>query len=75
MIILDKIVLAPLHGVIWIGEKIHSFVQEEREKAPQQIRDQLKELYMLLELGKITEDEFDEQEGPLLDLLDELEEE
>ena len=75
MIVLDRIILAPLNGVIWIGEKINTFVEEEREKAPQQIRDQLKELYMLLELGKITEDEFDEQEGPLLDLLDKLEEE
>ena len=72
MIVLDKILFAPLYGVIWIGKKIHGIVEEEREKAPHQIREQLRELYMLLELGKITEDEFDRQEGPLLDLLDKL---
>ena len=45
-----------------------------QEAEADRIKDDLRDLYMMLETGQITEDEFDAQEQELLDRLDELEE-
>lgn len=44
------------------------------ENETEEITAQLRELYMMLETGRLTEAEFDEQEGPLLDRLDAIHE-
>ena len=67
--LLDSILLAPVKGVCFIGRKIHDmaleeFLDEER------VRGELRELYVLLETGKISSEEFERQEEELVDLID-----
>ena len=52
--------------------QIHNAAEEEFLDE-EGISNQLSELYMMLETGKITEEEFNEKEGILLDRLDEIE--
>jgi len=73
MLIVDDLLAAPFRGLLWVMKEIVEAAEQESEAEADQIRDELRELYMLLETGQISEDEFDEQEGPLLDRLDELE--
>lgn len=73
MLILDDLLLAPAHGVLWVVKKIHAAVIEEVEAQHARITSDLSELYMMLDTGKITEEEFDKQEKQLLDRLDSLE--
>lgn len=70
VLILDDILFAPLHGVLWLGRKIQAAVEEKLESQKQQISSSLSELYMLLDTGKITEQEFDTREKELLRRLD-----
>ncbi|MEM5785803.1 MAG: gas vesicle protein GvpG [Syntrophobacteraceae bacterium] len=74
MLILDDILLAPFKGVLWVIEKIHKATVEEIEAQHSRITSEMSELYMMLETGKITEDEFDQKEQQLLDRLDKLDE-
>ena len=70
--LLDDILLAPLHGLIFIAEKIHAQAMEELlDEAG--VRQELRELYMLLETGKISEAEFEERETALVERLEDLE--
>lgn len=70
--LLDDILLAPLKGVIFIAEKIRAqALAELLDEAG--VRQELRELYMLLETGKISEAEFDEREAVLVQRLEELE--
>jgi hypothetical protein len=46
---------------------------EELEGQAERIRNELTDLYMMLETGQIEEDEFDQRESALLDRLDQLE--
>lgn len=73
MLIVDDILLSPFRGIIWIFRKIHEAAQEEIESRGERITTELRELYMQLEMGKISEEEFDAREKVLLDLLDEIE--
>ncbi len=75
MLIVDDLLAAPFRGLLWVMREIVEAAQQELEAEADQIRDRLRELYMLLETGRITEEEFDAEEGPLLDRLDELENE
>lgn len=70
--LLDDILLAPLHGVIWIAEKIHDQAMEELLDEDG-VRQELRELYMLLETGKISEAEFEAREAALVERLEEIE--
>ncbi len=70
MLIVDDILLAPWRGLFWVFRKIHQSVQENLEGQKQQITSQLSELYMQLDTGKISEEEFDARETQLLDRLD-----
>lgn len=73
MLIIDDILVSPVRGLFWIFRELHNAVQEEAVNEVENITQQLSELYMMLETGKITEDEFDEREAILLDRLDALE--
>ncbi|MEK6766726.1 MAG: gas vesicle protein GvpG [Planctomycetota bacterium] len=73
MLLVDDILLFPIKGIFYVFKQIHNaaeadFLDEEG------ITNQLSELYMMLETDKITEEEFNEKEGILLDRLDEIEE-
>lgn len=70
--LLDDILLAPVKGVVFLAKNVHEaamkeFLDEEG------VRQELRELYMLLETGKISEEEFEEREGKLVERLEEIE--
>ena len=71
--LLDDILLAPLKGVVWIAEKIQEAAEKELLDEEQVKRD-LTELYMRLETGQITEEEFTRQEEELVERLEAIEE-
>jgi hypothetical protein len=72
VILVDDILLAPFRGLLWIFEEIHRAAQEEMVSDAESITAELSTLYMRLETGKITEQEFAEQEKVLLDRLDKI---
>ncbi len=73
MLLVDDILASPFRGLFWIFRELHHAVQEEAVNEVENITQQLSELYMMLETGKISEAEFDERETMLLDRLDALE--
>ncbi|MBI5628747.1 MAG: gas vesicle protein GvpG [Candidatus Rokubacteria bacterium] len=56
--------------LLWVVEQVHDAAQEEMAGEADAITEELRQLYMRLEAGQITELEFDEQEQKLLDRLD-----
>ena len=72
MLIIDDILLSPVRGILWIFRALHNAAREELENESESITNELSELYMMLETGKITESEFDAREKELLDHLDEI---
>lgn len=74
MFIIDDILFAPFKGLYWIGKEIDKAVTHEQESRRDAITAELSELYMELETGRITEEEFDARESTLLDQLDSLQE-
>lgn len=75
MLLVDDILLSPVKGIMWVFKQIHQLAEDELEGEADRIRDRLTELYMMLETGEISEDEFERQEAELLDKLDALNEE
>jgi hypothetical protein len=72
MFLVDDILMSPVKGVLWVFREIHDAAQQELAGESEAITAALSELYMRLETGQITEDEFDAQEKALLDRLDRL---
>ena len=72
MLLVDDILLFPIKGLLYLFKHVHNAAEEEFLDE-EGISSQLSELYMMLETGKITEEEFDEKEKVLLDRLDEIE--
>jgi hypothetical protein len=72
MFIIDDLFTAPVKGIFWVFKKIHQSVNEELENRQKRTRSELSELYMQLETGRITEEEFDAKEKQLLDRLDQI---
>ena len=70
MFLVDDILMAPAHGLLWIFKEIHHAVEEEQANEAEGITTKLSELYMMLETGQMTEAEFDAAEKALLDRLD-----
>jgi len=73
MLIVDNVLLSPVRGLLWIFREIHQAAEQELKNESDAITAKLSELYMKLELGQITEEQFDEYERELLDRLEELE--
>jgi len=73
MLLIDDILFFPLRGVFWIAREVHNAAQQEFANELDSARAALSDLYMMLETGRISEQEFEMQEAPLLDRLDELE--
>lgn len=67
MFILDNLLLSPL---LWIFREINESVQKEQAGEAEEITRSLSELYMKLDSGAITEQEFESAETQLLDRLD-----
>jgi len=72
-LIIDDILLFPFKGIMWVFKELHDAALQEVENSSEQITAQLGELYMMLETGRITEDEFAAAEKELLDRLEQLE--
>jgi len=69
MFLLDDIFLAPLNGVVWLGEKINEIVEREISDEGK-IKEQLMKLQLRFELDEINEDEYKKEEEKLLVWLD-----
>ena len=70
MFLLDKLLTTPL---LWIVKEINQAVQQEIDGEAEALSRSLSELYMKLETGAITEEEFEVEEKQLLDRLDAIE--
>ena len=70
MLLVDDILFAPVSSILWIFREISKIAQEELAGESQSITEQLRLLYMQLETGRITEQQFDAEEKLLLDRLD-----
>ena len=69
MFLIDDILLAPLKGVIWIGEKLNELVEKEFSDEGR-IKEKLMELQLHYELDEISDEGYNTQEKELLDRLD-----
>jgi len=70
VLLVDDLLLAPLTGLLWVFRKIHDAAQEEMLGEADAITQELRDLYMMLETGRVTEAEFDARERALLDRLE-----
>ncbi|EHL30087.1 gas vesicle protein GvpG [Legionella drancourtii] len=75
MLLLGSILMAPVHGLMAIFEKIKEAVDEEKQHDIERIKSELMALYTKLESGELSEADFEKQEKILLDKLDSLEDE
>ena len=73
MFLIDDILLMPARGLLAVFQELHNAAEQEFANEGEAIRTELNQLYMMLETGQITEEEFDRQEKELLDRLDEFE--
>ena len=69
MFIIDSILLAPLKGVVWLGQKLNEIAQNELNDDGR-IKEELMALQLRFELDEINEQEYDEKEKELLARLD-----
>jgi len=69
MFLIDSILLAPLKGVIWMGQKLSDMAQKELSDKGR-IKEELMRLQMQFELDEISRQEYDQKEKELLDRLD-----
>ncbi|MCX6141784.1 MAG: gas vesicle protein GvpG [Ignavibacteriales bacterium] len=70
--LLDDILLAPFKGILFIAEKIQEAAQQGELLDEEATRHNLTTLYMLLETGAITEEEFEQREAELVQKLEEI---
>jgi hypothetical protein len=73
MVLVDDLLLFPIRSVLWIVREIHNAAQEELATETESISAELSSLYMRLETGRISEQEFAEEETVLLERLDRIE--
>jgi hypothetical protein len=69
MFLIDSILLAPLKGVIWMGQKLSDMAQEELTDKGR-IKEELMRLQLQFELDEINQHEYEQKEEELLDRLD-----
>jgi hypothetical protein len=72
MLLIDDLLLAPLHGLLWVARKVDDALGQEQEREEEELKSRLRELYQRLESGQLDEQEFEAQEAELLDQLDAL---
>jgi hypothetical protein len=74
VVIVDDILLFPVQGIFWIFQEVCNAAQEEVAGKAESVKTELMELYMMLETGRISEQEFATREKALLDQLEQLQE-
>ena len=73
MFLLDDILLAPIKGVKWIGEKLRDVADQELFD-PDKIREELMTLQAKLDMGEMKEEDYSVREKELLERLSQLKE-
>lgn len=73
MLLVDDLLMFPIRSVLWIFREIHHAAQEELATEAESITAELSNLYMRLETGKISEQEFSVEEKILLARLERIE--
>jgi len=73
MLLVDDILFFPVQNILWIFREISKIAHEELAGEAQSITEQLRMLYMQLETGRISEEQFEAGEKILLDRLDQIE--
>jgi hypothetical protein len=74
MVLVDDLLTFPMRSLFWIFREIHNAAQEEFANESESITAELSNLYMRLETGKISEEEFAAEERTLLERLDRTQE-
>jgi hypothetical protein len=72
VLLVDDLLLLPVRSVFWIVREIHNAAQEELATESENISAELSDLYMSLETGRITEQEFEQGEKVLLERLEKV---
>ncbi|MBU2572789.1 MAG: gas vesicle protein GvpG [Elusimicrobia bacterium] len=65
MFLIDDILLAPLSGLLWVGEKLNEVVQHEVSDEGL-IKEKLMGLQLRFEMDEVNEKEYNRQEAELL---------
>ena len=68
MFLLDDILLAPIKGIAWIGEKLRDLADKELFD-PDKIHEELMSLQAKLDMGDLSEAEYQQREKDLLERL------
>jgi len=74
MVLVDDLLTFPIRSLFWIFREIHKAGQEELANEAESVTAELSNLYMRLETGKISEEEFAGEETILLERLDRMQE-
>ncbi|MCK9220329.1 MAG: gas vesicle protein GvpG [Bacteroidales bacterium] len=74
MFLIDDIFMAPLKGVIFLGNKINEMIEKEMSDEGA-LKERLMELQLKFEMDEIDEVEYDKREDELLKLLEKAREE
>jgi uncharacterized membrane protein len=61
--------LAPMRGVVWVGEQLQAEAERELDE-PSRLRRRLAGLQAAFDRGELDEDEFERREDELLDALE-----
>jgi hypothetical protein len=67
--ILDDILLSPIKFTIWLGKKLRDAAYDEMTDESK-IHEELLQLQMRFEMGEIGEQEFEQEEGRLMERLE-----
>ncbi|MGD0009889.1 MAG: gas vesicle protein GvpG [Terriglobia bacterium] len=74
MVLVDDLLKLPFTGLVWIARQVQNAAQEELANQTESVTAELSDLYMRLETGKISEEEFADEEKTLLERLDRMHE-
>jgi hypothetical protein len=74
MFFIDDILLSPAKGFMWIVRELHNAAKQEIKGEGDRLTHRLSTLYMLLETGGISTEDFDKEEAQILARLDEIQE-
>ena len=74
MLLVDDLLKLPITGLVWIARQVENAAQEELANESESITAELSQLYMMLETGRISEEEFVAGENTLLERLDKIQE-
>jgi hypothetical protein len=74
MVLVDDLLKLPITGLVWIARQVQNAAQEELANESESVTAELSDLYMRLETGRISEEEFAGEEKTLLERLDRMQE-